>query len=786
MTTRFAAICLAFLSSAVIATGSAEAENPSSNIELRRFALVIGANDGGADRSTLRYAQTDARAVARVVSELGGVSPRDIDLLLDPGHGDIDASFQAMKRKLAAATGHNRRVELLVYYSGHSDEEGLLLAGKRYGYPALREQLARMPADVKIAILDSCSSGAFTRTKGGVKRPAFVIDESSKVRGHAFLSSSSADEAAQESDRIGASFFTHYLVSGLRGGADSNSDGRVTLSEAYQFAFNETVSRTQATKHGAQHPAYDMHLVGTGDVVMTDLSTTSASLALADNVAGRLFIRDSDDRLVLEMRKVAGSPVVLGLGPERYAVLLQRNQRWFRADIDLRDNKRVTLNADSFQAFRSEATVARGGGPGAPPRAATYPAVPSAVPSDGPRTAGEEEVYYVPFSIGLIPALSSTFGRRTVNRVSLNILVGVGDSAEGIELGGLINIRKRDIRGVQLAGLGNINGGKVRGAQIAGLGNINGGEVHGAQVAGLGNANGGQVHGVQVAGIGNANGGYLRGIQLAGIGNINDGFVRGIQVAGIGNINNGYIRGIQLAGIGNWSDGRVRGIQAAGILNVADGDMRGGQVAGIVNVAEGKVRGAQVGLVNIGGDVRGAQVGLVNIARRVSGVQVGLVNVAEQHDGLPLGLASLVKDGHHSLDVWTSDIAPLSVGFKFGARNFYTMLALRSDNEVLMAGLGLGVHLERSNYYIDVDLTGYGILDYDFDETENDLLAEARAMVGFPVFGDIAVFGGASLSGLLAFDGKNGAQLTPLESKIYERDDVTLRLSPGLFAGLSY
>ena len=687
-----------------------------------------------------------------------------------------------MKNKLVAASGHNRRVELLVYYSGHSDEEGLLLAGKRYGYPALRAQLGRMPADVKIAILDSCSSGAFTRTKGGVKRPAFVIDESSKVRGHAFLSSSSADEAAQESDRIGASFFTHYLVSGLRGGADSNSDGRVTLSEAYQFAFNETVTRTQATKHGAQHPAYDMHLVGTGDVVHDRSVHHQRIPGPAENVTGRLFIRDSADRLVLEMRKVAGSPVVLGLGPERYAVLLQRDQRWFRADIDLRDGKRVTLTPSSFRAFRTEATVARGGSPAAPGQESATPAT----PSDSAQLSDDEEIYHVPFSITLIPALSSAVNRRTVNRVSLNLLVGAGNSVHGLELGGLVNIRERQASGAQLAGLGNINGGDVHGLQAAGLGNINGGEVHGLQAAGLANLNGGEVYGAQAAGIGNLNGGYMRGIQLAGIGNWNGGFVRGIQAAGIGNINGGYTHGGQLAGIGNWSEGKVRGIQAAGILNVADGDVRGGQVAGIVNVADGKVHGAQIGLVNIGGDVRGAQIGLVNVAHRVRGVQLGLVNVAEQHDGLPIGLASLIKNGHHSLDVWTSDLAPVSVGLKLGGRNLYTMIAVRSDNEVLMAGLGLGLHLERTGYYIDIDMTGYGILDHDLGDAENDLLAEVRAMVGFPVFGDISVFGGASMSGLLAFDGKPGAQLTPLESKIYENSDVTLRLSPGLFAGLSY
>jgi hypothetical protein len=36
------------------------------------------------------------------------------------------------------------------------------------------------------------------------------------VQGYAFLTSSSETEAAQESERLGGSFFTHALVSALR------------------------------------------------------------------------------------------------------------------------------------------------------------------------------------------------------------------------------------------------------------------------------------------------------------------------------------------------------------------------------------------------------------------------------------------------------------------------------------------------------------------------------------------------------------------------------------------
>lgn len=59
---------------------------------LRRFVLVAGANDGGAERATLRYAVSDARS------------------------------------------------EIVFYYSDHADENGLLLGSEHLPYETLRQQ----------------------------------------------------------------------------------------------------------------------------------------------------------------------------------------------------------------------------------------------------------------------------------------------------------------------------------------------------------------------------------------------------------------------------------------------------------------------------------------------------------------------------------------------------------------------------------------------------------------------------------------------------------------------
>ena len=86
------------------------------------------------------------------------------------------------------------------------------------------------------------------------------------------LTSSASDEDSQESDLIGGSYFSHHLASGLLGGADSSGDGRVTLFEAYAYAYDRTVADTAESAAGAQHPTFSYDLAGNGDLVLTDVA----------------------------------------------------------------------------------------------------------------------------------------------------------------------------------------------------------------------------------------------------------------------------------------------------------------------------------------------------------------------------------------------------------------------------------------------------------------------------------------------------------------------------------
>ena len=343
---------------------------PALAATVQRFALVAGANLGGADRPALQYALADAERFARLLVDLGGVSPANAIVLRQPKLRELEAALEAVRTRVVAAdrasAGEGGRTELVFYYSGHADEKGLLLGEDRYSYRSLRDRLDEVPADVRIAVLDACASGAITRLKGGQLRQPFLVDESADMRGHAFLTSSTETEAAQESDRVKGSYFTHYLVSGLRGAADVSGEGKVTLNEAYQFAFGETLGRTVDSKAGAQHPSYDINLSGTGDVVMTDLRQTSATLVLPDALDGRFFVRNAKQELVVELYKPYGRTVELGLAPGAYEVRLEREAATLLARPQVAEGARVVLEPGSFGLTSPEPTRARGE-PAAPP-----------------------------------------------------------------------------------------------------------------------------------------------------------------------------------------------------------------------------------------------------------------------------------------------------------------------------------------------------------------------------------------------------------------------------------
>jgi hypothetical protein len=700
--------------SLVAASGWAE-QTATDLVPLRRFALIAGSNDGGQGRTRLKYADSDARAFAAVLKELGGVRADDMVLLVNPDLAQFRGAIDSVQKMVKVPWETEERRELIVYYSGHSDEEGLILGSERFAYDSFRKEITNIPAQVRVAILDSCSSGALTRTKGGVARPAFLFDASTDMRGHAFLTSSSAEEAAQESDRIGASFFTHFLISGLRGAADSTGDGLVTLNEAYAFAFQETLASTERTQYGAQHPAYDISLTGSGDLVLTDLRAGSAGLTIPEGVRGRLSIRDERGALAVELAKTEGQRVDLGLAPGSYSVLLDDKGSRYGAEVRVVAGRRTTLAPSSLRPVPGDRTVARGDGEypfEVDPSFEADPPYAEEPPGESPPSYAEEPSVE-PFHLALLPE----FSFRASRAVSISALIGSAAYSTRFAAAGLANLVSKDMRGGQAAGVGNIVLGDSSGFQAAGVVNVTGGDARWGQSSGVVSFCGGE----------------LLGFQGSGVGSLALGGGRGLQAGGVFAIAGGTFTGIQASGVANWAQGAFRGVQVSGAFNYAE-----------------RMTGPQISVVNIADTVSGAQIGVVNIARTVNGTQVGVVNISNQINGIPIGLVTVAQNGRQQLEYWSDTDGSQNVGFSLGSKHTYTLFSAgwKTGTEQWSYGIGLGGRVIVDRFFLDFDGSAVSVHDGFNDwliTGPGTLLPIVRVMSGMKLFGDLAVTAGIAL-----------------------------------------
>jgi len=233
------------------------AAHASARVE--RFALIMGNEQGAANQAHLRYPLSDASRLYDVLRDLGGFQPVDMVFLRNESADVARRTLISLNDRIRHARElPNTQVMLVVYYSGHGSTESLQLGATELGLTELALLVRGSAADFRVLILDACRSGNLTtRTKGGRVVDAFALpEEELEGAGLAYLTASSADEDAQESDELKGSFFTQAFVSALLGAADDNRDGAVSLDEAYRYAYESTLRATSSTRAGAQHPTF--------------------------------------------------------------------------------------------------------------------------------------------------------------------------------------------------------------------------------------------------------------------------------------------------------------------------------------------------------------------------------------------------------------------------------------------------------------------------------------------------------------------------------------------------
>jgi hypothetical protein len=256
-------------------------------------------------------------------------------------------ALDALRAQLDADRRSDARPEVFFYYSGHSRANAMNLGPDSLSLGVLRERLLALPTSLTVVVLDACQSGAFSRTKGAGRAADFSYNsvDTLATQGLAVLASSTGKELSQESEELQSSYFTHHLLVGMRGAGDANADGRVSLDEAYRYAYTRTLASTSRTAVGGQHAVLETDLTGQGEVPLTYPAAADAQLRLAGSFEGQVLLQIQPSlSVVAELTQARGAPIAVAVPKGRYLATVRQGGRALECNLSVIGGQAATLD----------------------------------------------------------------------------------------------------------------------------------------------------------------------------------------------------------------------------------------------------------------------------------------------------------------------------------------------------------------------------------------------------------------------------------------------------------
>jgi len=242
-------------------------------LEIRRniWAAVIGINNYPNIRP-LRYAVDDARAFYDHLVHYTHIPAENVTLLLNQ-EASLTQLRSTLGTHLKSKAGKDDMV--IIFFAGHGatekdvtspDGDGL----EKYLLPydadpkdlyatalpmgEISRIFNRIRSERLIFIADSCYSGAsggrtisLTGTRANIS-DAF-LDRIAGGKGRIILTASGANEVSSEDEKLHHGVFTYFLLEGLRGKADTDKDGVITVDEAYAYVSKQVPQATGQEQH---------------------------------------------------------------------------------------------------------------------------------------------------------------------------------------------------------------------------------------------------------------------------------------------------------------------------------------------------------------------------------------------------------------------------------------------------------------------------------------------------------------------------------------------------------
>jgi hypothetical protein len=262
---------------------------PPPKVVRNQWAVIIGVGKYEASSIPgLQYTVTDAEAIYKTLTTAGGFKKEHVLLLTDKS--ERKPTLRNIKWALGTFLGRSAQKDdtVLIYFAGHGapevDTRGIERDGlAKYLIPTdadpddlystalpmdeLQTIFGRIEAERVVVLLDACYSGsAGGRTFAAKKTRAGAVDDLflerlTRSKGRAIITASRPTEVSIELPELGHGIFTYYVVQGLKGAADLNRDGIVTLQELYEY-LEQQVTQKARSVGGNQHPVMKGELEG--------------------------------------------------------------------------------------------------------------------------------------------------------------------------------------------------------------------------------------------------------------------------------------------------------------------------------------------------------------------------------------------------------------------------------------------------------------------------------------------------------------------------------------------
>ncbi|MCP4598928.1 MAG: caspase family protein [Proteobacteria bacterium] len=330
----------------------------------QRYAIAVGHNLGLTGEDPLRFAEKDAGRFLETLVELGNVKKKNAILLVAPSKHEVKTRLNRLKEEIISTEHGRQQAVVIFYYAGHGDEKHLHLAQEQFARKELIEHLKSIPAKLKLAVLDACQTPLISQTRGVRAGPSFDVGvvKSTVPKGVVVIQSTQKGEPAHESDLLKGALFTHYWISALRGAGDTDTDGNVTLLEAYTFAHRNTVRDSASGSSAVQHPSFDIDLAGSGDLVLTQPVKADSILVLpTDSEARYLVFKQPSGAIIAEVRSSSGRLLKLAVPSGRLLIQRRTTNKYQVAQIETVFGGHHVLEIDDFVDQPYEQLARRGG-----------------------------------------------------------------------------------------------------------------------------------------------------------------------------------------------------------------------------------------------------------------------------------------------------------------------------------------------------------------------------------------------------------------------------------------